>query len=62
MRDPTEDKRMRNPGGSRGFRTGLERYPRPFPSADSLRAGGENSETSPCGPKTSAGKGVATYS
>ena len=27
MRDPTEDEQIRNPGGSRGFRTGLERYP-----------------------------------
>ena len=34
MRDSTEDERILNPGGSRGFRTGLERYPRAFSRAD----------------------------
>ena len=34
MRDPTEDERIRNPGGSRGFRTGLERYPHALSSVD----------------------------
>ena len=38
MRDPTEDERIRNPGGSRGFRTGLERYPRALSCGHFLRA------------------------
>ena len=41
MRDPTEDERIRNPGGSRGFRTGLERYPHALSPRDFFRGPAE---------------------